>query len=169
MNLWQARRIFRFSSTFTVEAPRNRVHDVLVDLERYGEWWPQVRAVARIDDDHALVVCRSSLPYDLELHLTAVNRSVDLLEVTIDGPIRGRATYHLDEVPARDPAAKGGPGATRLRFEQEVRAEAPLFVVASYVVKPLLVWNHQRMMEGAERGLRARLSPGQSSEARAAS
>ncbi len=169
MNLWQARRIFRFSSTFTVEAPRNRVHDVLVDLERYGEWWPQVRAVAKIDDDNALVVCRSSLPYDLELQLTAVNRSVDLLEVAIDGPIRGRATYHLDEVPARDPSVKGGPGATRLRFEQEVRAEAPLFVVASYVVKPLLVWNHQRMMTGAERGLRARLSPGQSSEARAAS
>ena len=149
MNLWRTRRIFTFSSTFTVEAPLNRVHDVLVDLERYAEWWPQVRAVAKIDDDNALVVCRSSLPYDLELQLTAVNRSVDLLEVAIDGPIRGRATYHLDEVPARDGSPNGGPGATRLRFEQEVRAEAPLFMVASYVVKPLLVWNHQRMMEGA--------------------
>jgi hypothetical protein len=141
---------YRFSSTFTLEAPRKRVHDVLVDLELYAEWWPQVRAVAKIDDDHALVVCRSALPYDLELELSAVRRDLDLLEVGIDGPIRGWARYRLDEQ---------GPGSTSLRFEQEVRAEAPMFVVASYVVRPLLVWNHQRMMVGAEQGLRARVQP----------
>ena len=63
-------RTYRFSSSFTLEAPRKRVHEVLVDLEFYSEWWPQVRAVAKIDDDHALVVCRSTLPYDLELELS---------------------------------------------------------------------------------------------------
>jgi len=145
-----AGRTFRFSSTFTLEAPRNEVHAVLVDLEFYADWWPQVRAVAKIDDDHALVVCRSTLPYDLELHLSAVSRDLDLLEVGIDGPIRGWARYHLDEQ---------GLGVTTLRFEQEVRAEAPSFVVASYVAKPLLVWNHHRMMLGADRGLRERFQP----------
>ncbi len=143
-------RTYRFSSTFTLEAPRNEVHQVLVDLEHYVEWWPQVRAVAKIDDDHALVVCRSSLPYNLELELSAVSRGVDRLEVAIDGPIRGWARYHLDDA---------GPGLTSLRFEQEVRAEARLFVVASYVARPLLVWNHHRMTAGAERGLRARFQP----------
>lgn len=143
-------RTYGFSSTFTLEAPRKQVHDVLVDLEHYSDWWPQVRAVAKIDDDHALVVCRSTLPYSLELELSAVSRDLDLLEVGIDGPIRGWATYHLDEQ---------GPGVTSLRFEQEVRAEAPLFVVASYVARPLLTWNHHRMTAGAERGLRARFQP----------
>jgi hypothetical protein len=143
-------RTYRFSSTFTLEASRNAVHGVLVDLEFYADWWPQVRAVAKIDDDHALVVCRSTLPYDLELELTAVSRDLDLLEVGIDGPIRGWARYHLDEQ---------GPGRTLLRFEQEVRAEARSFVVASYVAKPLLVWNHHRMMRGADQGLRARFRP----------
>ena len=80
----------------------------------------------------------------------AVSRDLDLLEVGIDGPIRGWARYHLDEQ---------GPGVTTLRFEQEVRAEAPSFVVASYVAKPLLVWNHHRMMLGADRGLRERFQP----------
>ncbi|MET0999831.1 MAG: polyketide cyclase [Marmoricola sp.] len=144
-------RRFRFSSSFNLAADRKRVHDVLVDLELYGDWWPQVRAVAKLDDDRALVVCRSALPYDLELQLTAVNRSADLLEVEIDGPIRGWARYRLDE---------GAPGVTSLRFEQEVYAEARLMVVASYVVRPLLVWNHHRMMRGAEQGLRDRLGPG---------
>lgn len=146
-------RRFRFSSSFTLEAPRERVHDVLVDLEFYSDWWPQVRGVGKLDDDRALVVCRSALPYDLELELTARSRALDVLEVAIDGPIRGWARYHLDEVP---PTA-AGPGATSLRFEQEVCAEARMMVLASYVAKPLLVWNHHRMMRGAEQGLRARL------------
>jgi hypothetical protein len=148
-------RRFRFSSSFNLSASRERVHDVLVDLEFYGDWWPQVRAVAKLDDDHALVVCRSALPYDLELELTAVSRATDLLEVEIDGPIRGWARYHLDEQPEEN-----GPGVTSLRFEQEVYAEARTMVLASYVVKPLLVWNHRRMMTGAVQGLRSKLEPG---------
>jgi hypothetical protein len=154
-------RRFRFSSSFNLAAPRERVHDVLVDLEFYGDWWPQVRAVGKLDDDHAIVVCRSALPYDLELELTAVSRATDLLEVEIDGPIRGWAKYHL---------AEQSPGVTSLRFEQEVYAEARAMVLASYVVRPLLVWNHHRMMRGAMRGLRSRLETGgQPSAATAAS
>ena len=153
-------RRYRFSASFTVEAPREQVHGVLVDLEYYCDWWTQVRGVAKIDDDTALVVCRSVLPYDLELVLTAVSREVDLLEVRIEGPIRGYARYHLVE---------DSPGVTSLRFEQEVRAESRLMVLASYVARPLLVWNHHRMMRGSEQGLRALLESRQPSAATAAS
>ncbi len=148
---------YRFTSEFTLAAARKQVRDVLVDLEHYCDWWPQVRGVGKLDDDRALVVCRSALPYDLELELTAVSRHEELLEVAIEGPISGWARYHLDET---------GPGVTSLRFEQEVHAEARMFKVASYVVRPLLVWNHHRMMAGAEQGLRSRL---QASTASAAS
>src|SRR3954454_21600359 len=153
-------RTYRFSSTFTLESPRKRVHEVLVDLELYADWWPQVRAVAKIDDDHAIVLCRSTLPYTLELVLSAVSRDVDLLEVGIDGPIRGWARFRLDEQ---------GPGRTSLGFEQEGRAEAPMFVLASYVVRPLLVWNHHRMVAGLQQGLRTKFAPAQPSAATAAS
>jgi len=132
------------------------VHGVLVDLELYGDWWAQVRAVGRLDADRALVVCRSALPYDLELVLTAVSTEIDLLEVTIDGPIRGWARYSLAEV---------SPSVTSLRFEQDVYAVSRLMGLASYVVKPLLVWNHHQMMDGAKHGLRAKLE----SDARAVS
>jgi uncharacterized protein YndB with AHSA1/START domain len=143
-------RTYRFSSAFAVGAPRERVHDVLVDLEHYGEWWPQVRAVAKVDDDHALVVCRSALPYHLELELEARRRDVDLLEVGLDGALRGWARFHL---------TPEHPGRTAVRFEQQVRAEAPVFALASYLARPLLTWNHHRMMVGAERGLQKRLEP----------
>jgi hypothetical protein len=143
LTTWLVGRTYRFTTSFTLEAPAGRVHDVLVDLEHYVDWWPQVRAVAKVDDDHALVVCRSTLPYDLDLLLTAVSRDPDLLEVGIDGPIRGSAQFGL--------AGRGE--VTDVRFDQVVRAEAPAFAVASYVVKPLLVWNHQRMMRGLLEGL----------------
>ena len=139
---------YRFASRFVVPAPRARVHDVLLDLERYSDWWPQVRAVGKLDDDRAVVVCRSALPYDLELELTAVSREPHLLEVGIGGPIRGWARFHL---------YGDDPGVTSLQFEEEVHAEARSVVLASYVVRPLLVWNHHRMMRGLESGLRHRV------------
>ena len=143
------RRHYRFSNEFNLAAPRDQVHAVLVDVEHYGEWWPQVRAVAKLGEDNALVVCRSTLPYDLELLLTAVSRETDVLEVAIDGPIRGWARYHLDEP---------SPGVTSLRCEQEVYAESLTMVLASYVARPLLVWNHGQMMRGLDSGIRARLA-----------
>jgi hypothetical protein len=147
---------FDFSTSFTLEAPRERVHDVLLDLEHYCAWWPQVRAVAKLDDDHALVVCRSALPYDLDLLLAAVSRDPHLLEVGIDGPIQGFARFRLREV---------SPATTAVEFEQHVRARSPLFVAASYVVRPLLVWNHQRMMRGLVEGVREAVQPSAASAA----
>ncbi|HET7683149.1 MAG TPA: SRPBCC family protein [Marmoricola sp.] len=135
---------YRFTHDCVVPAPRPEVRERLLDLEHYPDWWPQVRAVARIDDDNALVVCRSTLPYDLELHLTALRRDEDLLAVGIDGPIRGEARWRLHDE---------GPDRTRLAYEQEVRVEAPLLRVASLLARPLLEWNHARMMRGAEQGL----------------
>jgi hypothetical protein len=149
-------RTFRFATSFTLEASRSLVHDVLLDLEHYSEWWLQVRAVGKLDDDHALVVCRSRLPYDLDLVLTAVSREPQILEVGIGGPISGWARFRLDE---------SSPGLTEVRFDQEVRAHAPAFIAASYVVKPLLRWNHDQMMRGLVTGLRERVQPREASTA----
>lgn len=140
---------FRFTHEAVVPGSVTDVQAVVVDLEHYPSWWRQVRAVAKVDDDNALVVCRSVLPYDLELHLRAVRRDADLLEVAIDGALHGWARWRLHAE---------GPGRTRLAYEQEVRAEARWLRLASYAVRPLLVWNHAVMMRGAERGLAERLS-----------
>lgn len=139
---------YSFSHTTTVPADPNVVHGVLVDLEHYVDWWPQVRAVASLGPDDALVVCRSLLPYDLELVLHAESRGPESLRVTIDGPIRGFAHWRLTPTD----------GGTRLDFEQQVHAVAPAFRWASLVAKPVLTANHAWMMRGAERGLAARLS-----------
>jgi hypothetical protein len=139
---------YTFTDSWETAAPREAVCEVLLDLEHYVDWWPQVRAVASAGPDDAIVVCRSRLPYDLELWLHAESRGPDLLRVGIDGPIRGYAAWRLTPVD----------GGTRLDFEQRVAAVARSFRWASYAAKPLLAANHTWMMRGAERGLESRLS-----------
>jgi carbon monoxide dehydrogenase subunit G len=138
---------YTFRGSWTVAAPSALVHEVLVDLEHYPDWWPQVVAVASLGPDDARVLCRSALPYTLDLVLHAVRRDPDLLEVAVSGDLDGKVSWRLTEQRA----------GTRLDFEQEV-AVGGLLSAASYVVRPLLTWNHDRMMAGCVAGLRRRLN-----------
>lgn len=115
---------------------------MLLDLEHYPDWWPQVRAVASLGPDTALVVCRSVLPYDLELVLDAVSREPHRLEVRITGPIEGIASWTLQTDPI----------GTAMTYHQEVIATGSL-AWASYLFKPVLRWNHAVMMRGFDAGI----------------
>jgi hypothetical protein len=138
---------YSFRGTWEVAAAVAEVRDVLVDLERYPEWWPQVRAVASLGPDDARVLCRSTLPYTLDLVLHAVSREEPVLEVAVDGHLSGSVRWTLT------PSGAG----TRMDFEQEVAVDGRLLGIASYVARPLLTWNHDRMMVGCVDGLRRRL------------
>ena len=137
---------FAFSSVWEVPATPSAVHAALVDLERYPDWWPQVVAVARLGPDDARVLCRSTLPYTLDLVLHAVSRTGPLLEVAVSGDLDGTVRWRLE--PVED--------GTLMRFEQRV-AVTGLLALASYVAGPVLRWNHDRMMAGCVAGLRRRL------------
>ena len=141
------RRSYVFGGRWYVPAPPAVVHDVLVDLEHYPRWWPQVVAVASLGPDDARVLCRSALPYTLDLVLHAVNRSAGRLEVAVSGDLSGSVRFALSE----------DAGGTRLDFAQEVSVGGALSA-ASYVAGPLQRWNHDRMMRGCVAGLRSALS-----------
>ena len=140
-------RRFTFRDDWVVDAPPAQVQSVLVDLEHYPDWWPQVLAVAKVDDDHARVLCRSTLPYTLDLLLTAVHREQALLETTVEGDLVGVVRWRLT------PAV----GGTRLAFEQEVVVAHGLLSTLAGPLAPVLRWNHHRMMAGCLTGLRTRL------------
>jgi hypothetical protein len=143
-------RRYTFRHGWTVAAPADRVQQVLGDLERYPEWWPQIRAVAKIDDDNARVVCRSVLPYDIDLLLTLVRREPLLLETELAGDLDGRARWRLFPED----------GATRLEYEQDVLVTSRLLGVLSVVLRRPLAWNHDRMMAGCRDGLAAYVQDG---------
>nr|WP_174268043.1 SRPBCC family protein [Nocardioides zeae] len=130
--------------------PPDAVATVLLDLAAYVDWWPQVVAVGRLGDDDALVLCRSTLPYDLELHLRATERALPRLEVAIGGDLVGTARFTLVAVGA----------GTRVDYRQEVDLGGWFGRVPGPVLRlldPLLRWNHARMMAGCVAGLRARV------------
>jgi hypothetical protein len=140
------RREYVFSGTWNVEAPPPLVHQLLVNLEHYPEWWPQVLAVASLGPDDARVLCRSTLPYTLDLRLHAVRRDPLRLEIAMTGDLEGGAAWNLTDLGPR----------TRLDFVQEVTVGGWLALV-SPALRPVLRWNHARMMAGCVEGLRARL------------
>jgi hypothetical protein len=138
---------YSFGGSWHVAAPVVEVRATVVDLEHYPEWWPQVRAVASLGPDDAWVICRSALPYDLDLVLHAVSREGPVLEVAVSGDLDGYVRWRLTE------EARG----TRMHLEQEVTVSG-LLGVASYALRPVLRWNHHRMMNGCVTGLRNRLN-----------
>jgi hypothetical protein len=136
---------YRFEHAWRVPLPREWLFDVLADVAGYPAWWPQVRAVARVDDDTAHVVARSLLPYSLDLVLTRAveDRGSGVLEARIDGQLAGWSRWRLD--------AEGE--TTALRYEQEVLTPGRLMTAASSVARPALEANHAWMMRGGRRGL----------------
>jgi carbon monoxide dehydrogenase subunit G len=137
---------FRFEREWQVAAPPARVREVLLDLEHYPEWWPQVRAVAKIDDDTARVLCRSVLPYTLDLVLHAEERGPEVLRTGISGDLSGWSAFRV---------RPGGAG-THVSYEQEVVVAHRALSLASRLLRPVLRWNHDRMMSGCEAGLSER-------------
>ena len=122
--------------------------DVLEDVADYPRWWPQVRAVARLDDETALVACRSLLPYTLHVELRPRVRDRDggVLEAALDGDLVGRSRWSLT-------SAAGG---TRMVYDQEVHAPSALMRGLTRLARPALEANHGWMMRGALRGLAGR-------------
>lgn len=140
-------RSYVFADAWHLDAAPQRVRDVVVDLERYPEWWPQVVAVASLGPDDAWVVCRSALPYTLDLLLHAVSRDLPVLEVAVSGDLSGSVRFRLSP----------SYGGTVLRLEQEVGVTG-LLGALSPLARPVLTWNHDRMMRGCVAGLRRRLA-----------
>jgi len=140
--------LYVFTERWSVAAEPERVREVLVDLERYPEWWPQVLAVAKAGEDDAVVLCRSALPYTLALRLHAVSRELPTIEVAISGHLLGFVRWVLRPTPT---------GGTDLWWSQTVRTRGWL-VPLGILLRPLLRWNHARMMAGGRAGLERRLA-----------
>lgn len=138
---------FSFRSRWELAAPLDQVAVVLLDLAGYPDWWPQVLAVASLGPDKARVLCRSRLPYTLDLVLTAVHREPPVLQTAISGDLRGVVRWRVS------PSAVG----TRLDFEQDVEVTTRWVRMGARLAAPLLRWNHEQMMIGCRQGLGARL------------
>lgn len=136
---------YRFHHQWFLPADREDVFGVLADVGGYPRWWPQVRAVARVDGDTAHVVARSLLPYSLDMLLVreVEDRTSGVLEVSLRGQLEGWSRWTL----------RGSGAGTAVRYEQEVVTKGRALAAGSRMMRPALVANHTWMMRGGRRGL----------------
>lgn len=142
---------YRFRNLWAVRATTSRVFDALVDLASYPAWWPDIRAVNRVDDDTAEVVCRSSLPYVLtfRLHRVEEDEAQGRMRVDMTGDLEG----YVQGVVAEH-STKGA----LLAISQRVVVNKPLLRALAPVARPLFEANHALMMWRGQRGFRAYLT-----------
>ncbi|MCU1686337.1 MAG: polyketide cyclase [Amycolatopsis sp.] len=141
---------YRFRSTWLLAAAPETVFGAVVDLEKYPDWWADVRSVQKIDEDTAELVCRSVLPYSLVLRMRRAEQDVRAgrLRVDLSGDLEGVLAGSVCEVD----------GGTRLEIVQEVVAHKALIQRLDLVARPVFRANHALMMQRGKRGLTAHLA-----------
>jgi hypothetical protein len=142
---------YEFRSTWHLGAAPDDVYAVLERLPDYPLWWPQVRRVTLVNDHAYEVVCRSSLPYELQFTTEQAVRdpAARVLEARMAGDLEGFSRWTI----ASDAAA-----GTTATFDEQVVANKTLLRRLEVVARPAFKANHSRMMRDGERGLRTYLA-----------
>jgi hypothetical protein len=136
---------YRFRARWSLPAPPGVVYPVLERAEDYPRWWPQVRAVDRIDDTSGVIRIRASLPYVLTFTAREVRRDpvAGVLEIAMTGDLEGWARWTL---------TVDGSG-TLARYDQEVDLNRPSLRRFAVLGRPVFRLNHALMMRAGRRGL----------------
>ncbi|MGF1429570.1 SRPBCC family protein [Kitasatospora sp. LaBMicrA B282] len=146
---------YHLVSSWRLPAAPEVVYRVLRDVERYPDWWPEVRQVQQLDGQRGRLRIRSLLPYDLVL--TARERRQEehpdrlggVLEAELTGDLAGWSRWTVTP-DGRGP--DGGP-ATLAVFEEEVRGGTALMRRLALPGRPFFLANHALMMRSGRRGL----------------
>jgi hypothetical protein len=140
---------FSFRTEWQLPAEARVVYAALADIERYPDWWSQVRSTRQIDDESGELVVKSRLPYVLRVVAT---REVEdpqrlTLRARLSGDLTGLSSWQIEAAPT---------GCTAV-FVEEVSTTGVLRL-AALVGRRALEWNHAVMMRAGEQGLRSYLA-----------
>jgi len=147
---------YEFLTTWLLDAPIDRVFDVLHDSKGYPDWWKGVQSVEVLEEGDEDGVgeldrfsWRSVLPYTLEFdtRVTRVERP-HLLEGNATGELEGVGTWRVFE----------GPPGTAVTYDWRVRTTKAWMNAFGPVARPAFSWNHDLVMRQGGHGLARRLN-----------
>lgn len=149
MTAASATHIYDFRSAWRLEAPPEDVFAILLELDRYPEWWPQIRRVDRLDAATGRLTVRSALPYHLTFLLE--RRTVEaprVLAATMSGDLIGLSRWDL----------RASGAGTELMFRERARVGRRVLARIEPLARPAFAWNHAWMMRRCRAGLVAALA-----------
>ncbi|EHJ46715.1 Polyketide cyclase/dehydrase [Solidesulfovibrio carbinoliphilus subsp. oakridgensis] len=136
------------------------VWQALTEPSRWPEWWPGLETAIELDkdgtdgplpDDRRRFVWKGVFPYRLTTDIRIVHvEPFRTIEAVASGDVAGTGVWRF--------AARGG--LTEARHEWRVRVTAPWLSVLSRLARPLVCWNHGKIMEWGAHGLARRLGAG---------
>jgi uncharacterized protein YndB with AHSA1/START domain len=142
---------YEFLTTWCLDAPIERVFDVLRAARRYPQWWKGVQSVVALEEGDADGVgeasrftWRSVLPYELSFdsRITRVERPYVICG-TATGELEGEGTWRLFE----------GKEGTAAVYEWRVRTTRRWMNVIGPVARPAFAWNHDLVMRQGAHGI----------------
>jgi hypothetical protein len=146
---------YRSSSAWDIDAPVERVWDVLMLVGEWPSWWRGFRGAERLADGDGGGVgmrvrqqWRSLLPYTLvlDLEISGVERH-RRLEGRTTGDMSGTCTWTFEALE----------GATRVRFDLDVRPTRWWMNLPLPFAGQVFAWNFAAIMRWGGRGLTRRL------------
>ena len=146
---------YEFLTTWCIDAPLERVYEVIDDSAAWPEWWKGVTAVEVLEPGGegglgqlARYSWRSSLPYTLQF---------DSRVTRIEPPhlIEGQATGELEGVGVWRLFAS--PEGTAVLYSWRVRTTQRWMNLWGPLARPAFRWNHDRVMHQGGVGLARRL------------
>ncbi len=147
---------FHLVTEWRLDAPVERVWEVLTTPEDWPSWWKAVRKVEllqRGDDDGVgslrRMTWRTALPYSLAFDM----RMTRIAPMTL---IEGEASGELDGTGRWTIRADGH--VTHVRYDWIVRVTKPWMRLFAPILRPVFTWNHHIVMGWGLEGIRRRLS-----------
>ena len=147
-----------FITHWRVRGNTERVYDLLVDIDEYPRWWPEV--YLRVEPlsqtrtglgAKSKLLTKGKLPYQLrwQAEIVEARRPINFT-IRATGDFDGRGIWSLEQSGSE----------VAITFDWRLRAEKPLLRRLSFIFKPLFRWNHRWAMARGEEGLRRELARG---------
>jgi hypothetical protein len=143
---------YHFVTEWVFQAPLQKVWSVVLDIERYPDWWKNFRRVRITRGDGksvgSVIECevRGSLPYSL-------NYALEVLESGAYRHILLRSTGDLVGT-GRWAFSEAQPGASNAVYYWDVATTNPILNLIAPLAKSALARNHQKVMANGYAALR---------------
>lgn len=147
---------YQLVSIWHLDAPAEQVWQVLIEAERWPDWWPFVEAVEKIapgepSGQHSVwrYTWKTMLPYKLRFELCVTRiEAPALLEANVTGDVAGRGICRIDRIDDH----------TLVCYEWNVRTCRPWMKWLAPIARPVFRWNHRMVMKRGGAQLAKRLA-----------